>query len=308
LLNLAMYAATIAVLVLAEPVWLKLATAAAAAFVFTQIGYIGHDAGHRQIFARPWRNDVVGLCLGPLMGVSRSWWVANHNAHHSFPNDLDLDPHTAIPALAFSEDQARSKRGFMRGVTRFQAFYFFPMLLLQGFGIRLASVVVIASGRARYPLAEGLGMAVHFSLYFGLLFLVMQPWQAAIFVLVHQGLMGFYMGSVFAPNHKGMAIVSKDSPVDFFHRQVLTTRNVKPNFVIDYLYGGLNYQIEHHLFPNIPRNKLGEARGIVKAFCSERAIPYYETGVVRSYLEVIRYLSRVVEPLRSNQHAVTSNE
>ena len=115
-------------------VWLKLAVAVLASFVFTQIGYIGHDAGHRQIFARPWRNDVLGLGVGLLLGVSRSWWVESHNDHHSFPNDLALDPHTAIPTLAFSEDQARAKTGIMRQVTRFQAFYFFPMLLLQDNG------------------------------------------------------------------------------------------------------------------------------------------------------------------------------
>ena len=294
-----MYAATIGLLIFLEPVWLKLAVAVFASFVFTQVGYIGHDAGHRQIFARPWRNDVLGLGVGLLLGVSRSWWVESHNDHHSFPNDLALDPHTAIPTLAFSEEQAQTKTGIMRHVTRFQAFYFFPMLLLQGFGIRLASAQFIISGRARYPLAESAGMLAHFALYAGLLLTVLQPWQAGVFVLVHQGLMGFYMGSVFAPNHKGMALIDRDAPIDFFHRQVLTTRNVKPNFVVDYLLGGLNYQIEHHLFPGIPRNKLSEARGIIKAFCRERSIPYYETGLFRSYIEVIRYLNRVVAPLRS---------
>src|SRR5205823_9980811 len=144
--------------------------------------------------------------------------------------------------------------------------YFFPMLLLQGFGIRLASVLTLVSGRARYPAMEAIGMSVHFVLYAGLLFTVLAPLQALAFILIHQGVMGFYMGSVFAPNHKGMALIDKDEPIDFFHRQVLTTRNVKPNFLIDYLLGGLNYQIEHHLFPGIPRNKLSEARGIIKAF------------------------------------------
>jgi len=115
--------------------------------------------------------------------------------------------------------------------------------------------------------------------------------------------MGFYMGAVFAPNHKGMALIDRDAPVDFLHRQVLTTRNVKPNFLVDYLLGGLNYQIEHHLFPSIPRNKLGQARLIVQKFCHERSIPYRESGLSQSYFEVLRYLHAVVEPLRSPAQA-----
>ena len=88
----------------------------------------------------------------------------------------------------------------------------------------MASAQFILSGRARYPVAESAGMLAHFALYVALLATVLQPWQAGVFVLVHQGLMGFYMGSVFAPNHKGMALIDRDAPVDFFHRQVLTTR------------------------------------------------------------------------------------
>lgn len=298
---MALYGVVVALLVLATPVWLKLVDAVFAAFVFTQLGYVGHDAGHRQIFAAaPKRNDLVLLGLGFFLGVSRSWWVDNHNDHHSFPNDLERDPHTVIPGLAFSQEKARAKTGWSRRITRFQAYYFFPMLLFQGFGIRLASVLTLVSGRARYPAMEAIGMAVHFVLYAGLLFTVLTPPQALAFILIHQGVMGFYMGSVFAPNHKGMAIIDKDDPVDFFRRQVLTTRNLKPNAVTDYLYGGLNYQVEHHLFPNIPRNNLGEARRIVKAFCRDRSIPYYETGFWRSYAEVVRSLSNAVEPLKGN--------
>ena len=84
---------------------------------------------------------------------------------------------------------------------------------------------------------------------------------------VHQLLFGLHMGMVFAPNHKGMPILEKDNDLDYLTQQVLTARNIKPNPLVDFMYGGLNYQVEHHLFPNMSRNRLGEAQKIVRPFC-----------------------------------------
>jgi fatty acid desaturase len=83
--------------------------------------------------------------------------------------------------------------------------------------------------------------------------------------------------------------------------QVLSSRNIFPSPAIDFLYGGLNYQIEHHLFPTIPRNNLPEARRVVKQFCAERGLAYQETGMIASYVEVLAYFHRMSEPLRSRR-------
>jgi fatty acid desaturase len=70
--------------------------------------------------------------------------------------------------------------------------------------------------------------------------------------------------------------------------------------VTDYVYGGLNYQIEHHLFPTMPRNRLGEARQVVKQFCAERGVPYHETSVVQSFTEIVESLHEAGAPLRAD--------
>lgn len=287
-------AGAIAVLILVDSLAVRLLDAILLAVVFTQIGYIGHDAGHRQIFRQPRRNDQLMLLLGTLTGTSGSWWRSSHNQHHSQTNRMGIDPHTAIPALAFSEAQAREKTGALRLLTRYQAFYFYPMLLLEGFGIRIASVLYILSRKARNPGWESLAIGVHLAVYAALLLSQVSWWQAALFIGVHQGLMGLYMGSVFAPNHKGMLVIEQDSDLDFLRHQVLTTRNIKPHPLTDIWYGGLNYQIEHHLFPNLPRRNLKRARGIVKEFCRERGVSYHETGLARAYVELTCYLHGVV--------------
>ena len=109
------------------------------------------------------------------------------------------------------------------------------------------------------------------------------------------------MGGTFAPNHKGMPVFDKDSGMDFFRLQVLTSRNVKPHPITDLVYGGLNYQIEHHLFPNMPRNNLRKAQKIVREFCQEKSITYHETSVIGSNWEILTYLHRMSRPLRAKQ-------
>jgi fatty acid desaturase len=297
--TLGLLAASIAFLVIFDDFWLQLIDAAFLAFVFGQIGYLGHDAGHRGVFRSIRGNEITGLSASFLIGLSRTWWITQHNQHHSTPNDLELDPHTTLPFLAFSQESARSKSRFMRFVVGYQAFYFVPLLLVEGLGIRLASIQFMLTRRkAKYLWFEPLLMGLHFLLYFGLLFYFLSPWQVLGFVLVHQGLFGLYYGLVFAPNHKGMLILDQNNPLDFLRTQVLTTRNVKPGPLTDFWYGGLNYQIEHHLFPLMPRNKLGEARKIIKAFCQRHDISYYETGTLKSYREILAHLHQVSAPVR----------
>ena len=298
--RLALLGASIALLFIIDNLWLQLLNAAFLAFSFTQVGYLGHDGGHRQIFRSTHRNDIVGLAINFMLGISRTWWVDTHNEHHANPNDLDLDPHTALPVFAFSEEQAQSKEGVLRRIVGYQGFYFFPILLLEGVGMRAASVQFLLAREVRGKRWEVSLMVLHFVIYFSLLFYALSWWHAMLFVAVHQSLLGLYMGSVFAPNHKGMPTFSREDDIDFLRRQVLTSRNVVGNPVADFWYGGLNYQIEHHLFPSMPRNKLKEAQPIVRAFCEERSVPYAESGAVRSNIEILQFLHRVSAPLRRN--------
>ena len=119
---------------------------------------------------------------------------------------------------------------------------------------------------------------------------MLSPLQAVVFLVVQQGLFGVYLGASFAPNHKGMPVVGKDEKVDFLRRQVLTSRNIRGSGLTDLALGGLNYQIEHHLFPSMPRPNLRHAQAPVRAFCAQRGIPYSETGLLASYGQVLRHL------------------
>jgi fatty acid desaturase len=303
-LNLGLLAAGGAAFVALGDSWWQLVTAAYLAVVFTQLAFVGHDAGHRQIFRSRRANNLVGLVHANLLvGISFGWWVAKHDRHHSNPNHEDLDPDIDIPALAFTAGQARDRRGLARVVARYQAFLFFPLLLLEAAQLHVASVKAVVRDTGRATMVEGLLLVLHVVGYLTALFLVLSPLQAAVFVLVQQGLFGLYLGCSFAPNHKGMPTLSEAEELDFLRSQVLTSRNVRGSRLVDWLLGGLNYQIEHHLFPNMPRPNLRRAQPLVRAFLSQHDLPYTEASMFGSYAEALRHLHSVGAPLRPVQAA-----
>jgi len=298
-LNLALLAAGLAAFFLLGDSWWQLVTAAYLAVVATQLAFVGHDAGHRQIFRSRRANDLVGLVhANVLVGVSFDWWVGKHNAHHTNPNDEDLDPDISITALAFTADQASSKHGLVRLIARSQAWLFFPLLLLEAAHLHLASIKAILKGSGRANLVEAFLLLVHLAVYVTALVVVLTPLQALAFVVVQQGLFGLYLGCSFAPNHKGMPTLTQADQLDFLRRQVLTSRNVRGSRMVDWLLGGLNYQIEHHLFPNMPRPNLRRAQPLVRDFCHQHNLPYTEASLVGSYAEALRHLHTVSAPLR----------
>jgi fatty acid desaturase len=141
-------------------------------------------------------------------------------------------------------------------------------------------------------------LGLHLVLYVGFFVHFLGPWQALMVIVIHQCCGGFYMASVFAPNHKGMERLTSGHELDFLRRQVLTSRNVRAHPLTDVWYGALNYQVEHHLFPTMARNRVPRAHTIVADFCRERDIPYHQVSVLRSWREILSYLHQVGAPLR----------
>jgi fatty acid desaturase len=308
LLTAALLSVSLVVLFLTDTPWIQLLNAAYLAFVFGQIGFIAHDTGHRQGFHTPKQNDFFGILHANfLIGMSYGWWVDKHNKHHAQPNVEDADPDIAIPVIAFTEKAALEKRGIPRFIVTYQKYFFIPLLLFESYSLRVGSILFFLKKKEWGQRGiEMLLFALHFVWFFAVIFLALGAWQGLVFILIQQALFGLYMSMVFAPNHKGMLVVGKDEVMDFLRLQVLTARNVRAHPVTDFWYGGLNYQVEHHLFPSMARNQLREAQVIVRKFCNDLNISYYETSMIRSYVEILEYLHIVSAPLRRKTLAVES--
>ncbi|WP_433115208.1 fatty acid desaturase family protein [Micromonospora sp. CA-246542] len=306
-LTLGAFVAVWAAVVLVGDSWWQVALAVVLAVATTQVAFLGHDAGHRQMFRRRLPSELVGLVAGnAAVGLSYGWWVDKHNRHHANPNHEDEDPDVGAGALVWTYEQALGTRGFGRWLARRQAYLFFPMLLLEGLNLHAASIRAIVGrgpdGRYATPMrhraVEAALLVAHSVGYVALLLAVMSPGKALLFAAVHQALWGLYMGCAFAPNHKGMPMPTAEDELDFLRKQVLTSRNVRGSRLVDTALGGLNYQIEHHLFPNMPRANLRRAQPIVRAYCAEQGISYAETGLVESYRQALAHLHEVGRPLR----------
>jgi len=298
--NLGMLSVCLLLLVVLRNPWLVALDAVALGLVSGQLGFQLHDAGHKQMFERNWKNHLVGYLTGNgLLGMSFGWWVDKHNRHHASPNHVDDDPDINNLAIAYNREQALERRGPMRLLAAYQAFAFFPMLFFLGVSMHVSSIAFLSGATAKRRWLELGIIAGHAVVYFGLLFLFLGPWLAILVIAIHKGVAGFYMASVFAPNHKGMPQVDDEDQLDFLRLQVLTARNVRSGAATDLWYGSLNYQIEHHLFPAMPRNRVRAAHRIVREYCGEVGVPYYETSMIQSYRELLAFLHEVGRPLRT---------
>ena len=280
--------------------WYQLLIAAFMAIAFTQVAFLGHDAGHRQVFRSRRANDALGLIHGNLLvGFSFGWWVAKHNRHHAHPNTVGKDPDIGDGALAFTATQADARTSVLgKALARRQAWAFFPLLLLEGLNLHVASARALIGGSRHHPsrpMEVGL-LLTHAGLYLAVLFVFLSPGQALAFLAVQQVLFGLYLGASFAPNHKGMPILAADDRSGYLHRQVLTSRNVRGGPITDFALGGLNYQIEHHLFPSMPRPNLRRAQVLIRDYCEDRGISYREDTLLASYGMTLRHLNGVVGP------------
>ncbi len=292
---LAALAGAISGLVLLQDSWLQLLIAAALGIIFTQFAFLGHEASHRQVLVSGPANDRFGRVLATFfVGISYSWWMNKHTRHHGNPNKLGKDPDILPDVVSFRPEDAAKRTGMLAWITRRQGWLFFPLLLLFGIGLHKSSFTQLFSrGRVEGRAVELALMGVRAALYLGLLFWLLPFGMAWAFLGVQLAVFGLYMGATFAPNHVAMPIVPADAKLDFLDKQVLTSRNVRGGWWMTALMGGLNYQIEHHLFPSMPRPHLSAARRLVRKHCREQGVLYTQTTLPTALAIVVRYLNEV---------------
>lgn len=299
-LNTLLLGAGLAAFFLLGDSWYQLLIAVYLAFCGVQSGFMAHEAGHKAMFRGKRAATVVGLIHANLVnGISYGWWVNHHNRHHSHPNHIDRDPDIARRTAIFHPKQYANRTRRQQFIVRHQAVLFFLLLVLETYKIQKTAFVAIRAGLVKRPVLETFLLLARIVVFVTALLLVLSPVKAVVFLLVHQALSGIYLGMAFAPNHKGMPVRDgEEETLSWLERQVLTSRNVRPSPITDFLYGGLNYQIEHHLFPAMPQGNLGRCRAIVRPYCDARGLHYQEVGFWASCREIASHLHEVSAPMR----------
>ena len=275
--------------------WYQLWLAFALALVLVQVAFLSHDSAHRQIFHSAARNDWTARILaGCVLGMSVSWWRSKHTKHHAAPNQVDTDPDVQLEVLAFTPEAVAKRGPVGRWIAARQGWLFFPLLTLEGVGLHVSSLRhLLRRDASRVERIEAGVVAARITAYVGALYLLLPVGKASAFLGLQLAVFGVCLGAAFAPNHKGMPIVPAGTKLDFLRRQVLMSRNIRGGVLVDLALGGLNYQIEHHLFPSMPRPTLRQLQPIVREYCARHDVSYAEVGLLESYRIVVGYLNNV---------------
>ncbi|GAA1848869.1 acyl-CoA desaturase [Brevibacterium marinum] len=291
------YVVAFAMLFLIGESWWQMATAVVFGIIFTQTAYVAHDAAHRQIFTSGKVGEWVSTIIGNLfIGLSYGWWLKKHNAlHHANPNKAGVDGDIAPGALVFTAEDAQQRSGLAKWFAARQGWFFFPLLTLAGLQLHVNSVKAIIKGQSsiKRRWIEGVFITIRLIGFPLIAIWAAGPLIGIVFTIVQVMVFGVHMGGSFAPNHKGQPIVPKDVKIDFLRRQTLMSRNISGGRPMGFLMGGLNYQIEHHLFPSMPSVNLHKVQPMVREYCRQKDIEYTETTLFESFGIIVRYLNRV---------------
>lgn len=290
----ALIAASAALLALRPELWLVAALPLATAW--QQAGWLSHDFLHNSVYDDADRSEVVGSILGGvLLGFSGDWWKRKHNTHHALPNVLGVDEDIDTkPFLAFSEADLAGTRGLTKFLIKLQGLTALPIVAFARINWVIASTRwALTSPTVARRRTELASMAVHHAWSLGMLALL-PTWGARVgYYLVAQWVSGLLTGAVFLVGHNARPILSIEQAPGFCELQCLTTQNIRAPFGLRWFYGGLDRQIEHHLFPTMPRHNHAQIAPEVRALCEAHGLTYVERGFSRGLADVVQVLLRV---------------
>jgi fatty acid desaturase len=275
--------------------WWQLLVAVYFSVLFTQSAFLAHDAAHKQIFTSGPRGETFSRVLGNLfVGLSYGWWMNKHTRHHANPNTVGKDNDIVPGAVVFVPNEAPERSGVAGWFMRRQGFWFVGILALAGLDLHKSSIQAILGGeKVPHRVQEGVLIGIRLIGFAALVLLLLGPVLGLVFMVVQIASFGIYMGGTFALNHTGMKVIERGEKVDYLRRQVLTSRNIRGGRPMEHVMGGLNLQIEHHLFPNMPSANLRRVRPIVREYCAELGVPYVENALPTAWRVVLTYLHRV---------------
>ena len=261
------------------------------ALYYPQSAWLGHDVAHGQIFESKRTSEALFPLMAWQQGLSALWWKEKHGKHHAHPNAYEMVDGKPVPmdrdiatvpwliwdAKLLSSEQKTKYSGWMR----IQSWFLGPMLLLARLNWSLAGILW---GVRHKKYNEAAGIVFN---YAGTLALAVWAfpghWAVAVaWFLAAQLAGGFMLGFVFILNHSGMDVYEHGEEHNFFEAQVRSTRNVTATAFNTWFTGALNLQLEHHLFPNMPRHNLAKCRKEVQQTVEKHGYEYISVGMAEA--------------------------
>jgi len=265
-----------------ESSWRILISGILMALFWQQCGWLAHDFLHHQVFkTRKWNNYMGYLVGNVFQGFSCCWWKSKHNLHHATPNVAGFDPDIdTMPLLTWSEKLIDGEvDGLPSFLLKYQYIVYVPLLSAARLSWLIQSFLYAKSKAPKtkqFP--EVFWLVVHYTWYLAVMICYMSFTESLLFFLTSQAFTGLFLAAAFSLNHNGMIIYKSgiQGEMDFNKLQVSTGRDVTGAFA-GWFMGGLNFQIEHHLFPRVPRHNLPKVQRLVVPACAKYGITYHIT-------------------------------
>ncbi len=271
------------------------------ALTANQFYYISHDAGHYAISDDRNTNLRIGH-IGHtfIAGGSFRFWQYKHALHHRFCNEESHDPDMNLFFVRLFESDTVQRPTWVRWLIRHQAYFLWVLAMFHNFDFQRLSWLYTLQN-AKLCRAERILVPLHFITYLAFPIAILGWPMALTNYMVSTMLSGLILAVLFATNHMGMPSLSGVNALSFIEQQTITSRNVLVPPVFDAYFGGLNYQIEHHLFPWVASDRYRAASPIVKAFCAKHSISYTEESFGLALRNVQRHLAEMSKCEKTSQ-------
>lgn len=256
-------------------------------FLFYRIGWLMHDAAHNAVFADGKSNQRFASVTAGILGEFPSGWRYGHNRHHAAPNVRGRD-------MDQSErwDPTRRYRSMLSAfvglvlLTKYKGFYLPKTLLLLGLRDGYFCWQNARANFGRELAASLISMSSQLAI-----FLALFGMRGFLLFFAHTSIGMIYLNTAFMGNHYDLEAFDQTEAeqLDFAELQIRTARNYDGGWWARFLFGGLEHQIEHHLFPAMPRRRFVRAAPIVRRFCEAHALPYESRPFTDCILRAARF-------------------
>ncbi|KAL6493984.1 Delta 8 Fatty Acid Desaturase [Orobanche gracilis] len=257
-------------------------------FAWIQVAYLGHDSGHYQMMSTRGFNKLTQILAGNcLTGISIAWWKWTHNAHHLACNSLDYDPDLQhLPVFAVSSKFFNSITSVFYGreltfdsLSRFfvcyQHFTYYPVMCVARVNLYVQTFLLLFSKRKIPDRAYNIIGILVFWTWFPILVSFLPNWTERVAFVMASFCATAVQHVQFTLNHFGANVyVGAPKGNNWFEKQTSGTIDISCSPSMDWFFGGLQFQLEHHLFPRLPRCQLRNVSPMVQELCRKHNLPY----------------------------------
>nr|XP_001496835.3 fatty acid desaturase 2-like protein FADS2P1 isoform X1 [Equus caballus] len=258
-----------------------------------QSGFLQHDAGHLSIFKKSnWNRLMHKFLICHLKAMSRNWWNSGHWQHHVKTNIYHKDPDVnLLPLFLVGDLQAvecgKKKIKYINYEKQHLYFYMvlpFTMPIYSHF----LTMWQIVRQRCWEDVAWISTFYIRFFITFGPFYGI---FGTVCLIYLVKSLESPWITYVTQMSHLSMQM-SREENRDWVSTQVLASCNVEQSFFNDWFTGHLNFQIEHHLFPTMPRHNYHKVAPLVRSLCAKHGLQYVNKPMLKAFGDIVRALKK----------------